>query len=244
MQLGDWEMNNKVLHCLWRTDQDGIALHAVGSDLGRHPLDLYHKSFCGVPEHQPGPQMTKPVMPSALELYEAGIRFRATELDVLPGIDFQRGVLTIPTYTVDNFSERVLLNLMAFERLHARTQDNITAYVIFMDNIIDTAKDVALLRKKNILVNGLGSDEEMAELFNNRLSKGAAMSLSSTLNHVHLQVDAHCKKRWNRWRANLKHTYFNNPWAFISFIAALILLLATLLQTSYSVVAYHRPPHS
>lgn len=241
-------MNNRVLQCLWRTDRSYEAYHAAGDVPGLHPLHLYHRSYChfsrgGYPPAQ-GVLRTKPVMPSAVELYEAGIDFKAIEIKTLPDINFERGVLTIPKYTVDYFSEKVLLNLMAFERLHEGTGDSISAYVIFMDNIIDTAKDVALLRDKGILVNGLGSDEEIADLFNNRLSKGAAMSMSSTLNDVHENVNAHYRKRWNRWRANLKHTYFNNPWAFISFIAASILLVATLLQTSYSVVAYHCPPHS
>jgi hypothetical protein len=244
MQIDDTEMNNRVLRCLGRTNLDDEARGAVGNSLGLHPLDLYRKSYCRIRQGQPELQMRKPVMPSAVELHEAGINFKVTKHETLPGIDFQNGVLSIPSYSVDYFSEKVLLNLMAYERLHAGTGDNITAYVIFMDNIIDTARDVALLREKGVIVNRLGSDEEIADLFNNRLSKGAAMSLSSSLNQVHKQVDAHCKKKWNKWRANLKHTYFKNPWASISFIAASILLVATLLQTSYSMLAYHLPPHS
>uniref|UniRef100_A0A0E0R9E7 Uncharacterized protein n=1 Tax=Oryza rufipogon TaxID=4529 RepID=A0A0E0R9E7_ORYRU len=251
-QLGDGchatEMNKKVLHCLWRptpptstNTPDGI-----NSCLGLHPLDLYHKSYCGVSQKQIlGPtQMRKPVMPSAMEMYEAGIQFKATDLNAPchpeRGIRFHGGVLSIPAYTMDSFSEKLLLNLMAFERLHAGAGESVTAYVVFMDNIIDTAQDVALLRAKGVLASELGSDEETADLINNRLSKGAAMSLSGMLTQVHEDVGAHCRKRRNIWRASLIHTYFRNPWVFTSLVAAFILLVATLLQTIYTIVSFHR----
>jgi hypothetical protein len=136
--------------------------------------------------------MRKPVMPSAVELHEAGINFKVTKHETLPGIDFQNGVLSIPSYSVDYFSEKVLLNLMAYERLHAGTGDNITAYVIFMDNIIDTARDVALLREKGVIVNRLGSDEEIADLFNNRLSKTISSKFFIRCCIFKMQHRCHC----------------------------------------------------
>lgn len=183
-------------------------------------------------------------MPSAMEMYEAGIQFKATDLNApchpKRGIRFHGGVLSIPAYTMDSFSEKLLVNLMAFERLHAGAGESVTAYVVFMDNIIDTAQDVALLRAKGVLASELGSDEETADLINNRLSKGAAMSLSGMLTQVHEDVGAHCRKRRNIWRASLIHTYFRNPWVFTSLVAAFILLVATLLQTIYTIVSFHR----
>ena len=68
---------------------------------------------------------------------------------------------------------------------------------------------------------------------------GSVMGSSSKLNDVQRMVNDHCRKRWYRWRASLVQTYFRNPWVFISLLAAVILLVATLLQTVYTVVQFY-----
>ncbi|KAL3746900.1 hypothetical protein ACJRO7_015785 [Eucalyptus globulus] len=42
---------------------------------------------------------------------------------------------------------------------------------------------------------------------------------------------------WHRWKATLKRDYFNSPWSIISVVAAIILLLLTLVQTVFSVIS-------
>ena len=42
----------------------------------------------------------------------------------------------------------------------------ITSYISFLDSLIDEANDVKMLRKAGILYNCLGSDEEVARVFN------------------------------------------------------------------------------
>lgn len=43
------------------------------------------------------------------------------------------------------------------------------------------------------------------------------------------------------WRANLIHTYFRSPWAFLSLAAAIFLLALTVLQTLYSILPCYKP---
>ncbi|KAB8115474.1 hypothetical protein EE612_055983, partial [Oryza sativa] len=150
-----------------------------------------------------------------------------------------RRVLSIPRVLFWDNAERVFLNLMAFERLQPGAGNEVMAFVYFMDNLIDTAKDVALLRSKGIITSGLGSDEAVAKVINKILTKGAVMSPDSSIYDVLREINAHCKKPWNKWRATLMHTYFSNPWVFISLLAAIILLLATLMQTIYTVVPFY-----
>ncbi|KAI8528290.1 hypothetical protein RHMOL_Rhmol12G0138500 [Rhododendron molle] len=107
-------------------------------------------------------------------------------------------------------------------------------------NIIDSAKDVSLLQDKGIIKNALGSDKAVAELFNT-ISKDATLDPASSLNRVHETVDKYCKQRCNKWRANAKHTYFRNPWAIISVIAAFVLFTLTILQTIYTMLSYYDP---
>uniref|UniRef100_A0A0A9ARY5 Uncharacterized protein n=1 Tax=Arundo donax TaxID=35708 RepID=A0A0A9ARY5_ARUDO len=231
-------MNNMVLDALWPGHPDMITLN---HDLGLHVLDIYHKSFCGY-GHQEGRRGSEEQhdMPSAVELHEAGVHFKAVHNANLGDIRFERGVLSVPVIWFYDSIECEFLNLMAFERLHPKARNYVMEYVFFMDNLVDSAADVALLCSNGVIVNLLGSNEEVATLFNKILSKEAVMSLSSKLHDVHGQVSAHCRKPWNKWRANLIHTYFSNPWVFISLLAATILLVATLIQTIYTVVPFKR----
>ncbi|XP_039778407.1 putative UPF0481 protein At3g02645 [Panicum virgatum] len=165
-------------------------------------------------------------MPTATELYEAGIHYTATSTIIygewrnLEAISFKRGTLSIPVVQVDDYTEKKYLNLMAFQRLEPGAGNDITDFIFFMDGIIDSARDVALLRSSGVVVNLLGSDEEV-------LAKGAALSRDSRLRGVYRDVNAHCRKPWNKWRAMFMQTYMSNPWVLISLVAAVILLVSS-----------------
>ncbi|XP_020192808.1 UPF0481 protein At3g47200 isoform X2 [Aegilops tauschii subsp. strangulata] len=219
--------------CPWRRHLVGI------NHLGLHPLDILYTSLTHG-DHQERTGSTAYVMPSAMEIYEAGIHFRVSDTDSLLDVHFERGKLSMPAIRVDDRTEKKFLNLMAFERLHPGAGNDVTAYVIFMDNIISSAKDVALLRSKNIIECGLGSDEEVVKLLNNTLNKGGVMSPSSRLHDVQRRVKAQCTMRRNKWRANFIQRYLRNPWVFISLVAAVVLLVATLLQTVYTVLPFYK----
>jgi hypothetical protein len=179
------------------------------------------------------------VTPNAEKMSEAGIHFKKSSTDSLLDIHFQDGALSMPYVEFDFLKEIMFLNLMAFERLHPSIGSGVTSYVCFMDRVIDTGKDVELLKSEKIIDCVLGSDEELAKLFNNNLNKVGQMSTLSRLHGVQRQVNEHCIKPWNKWRATLIQTYFSNPWVFISLVAAVILLGATLLQTTYTVMPYY-----
>ncbi|XP_076911039.1 UPF0481 protein At3g47200-like [Bidens hawaiensis] len=214
-----------------------------------HPLDVYRKSLLWENPHHKKKTVTKShhhyvieegdeIVRSATELYEAGIRFKKSKTRSLKGISFQGGVLKLPPVMVDDATESLYLNLIAFERLHVGAGNEVTSYIFFMDNIIDHAKDVSLLHSQGIIQNAIGSDKAVAKLFNS-LSKDITLDPESALDVVHKQVHNYCKKPWNEWRANLIHTYFRSPWAILSVLAAVFLFALTIIQTIYTVF-----PHS
>uniref|UniRef100_A0ACD5TZS1 Uncharacterized protein n=1 Tax=Avena sativa TaxID=4498 RepID=A0ACD5TZS1_AVESA len=173
---------------------------------------------------------------SAQKMREAGIDFEKSATDSFLDIhyDEQRGVLRMPRLRFYGHTQVMLLNFMAFERLHSVAGNVVTAYVYFMDDIIDTAKDVELLKSKEIIDHEMGSDKELAMRFNDILSCNTIIDDSSKLGEVRQKVYAHCKKPWNKWRASLIENHFSNPWVIISLVIAAILLVATLLQTVYT----------
>ncbi|PUZ67114.1 hypothetical protein GQ55_3G406500 [Panicum hallii var. hallii] len=218
----------------------------TGVGLALHPLDVLRRSLLYGPSpapRAPPPRDSSPAPPddiirSAEELYEAGVRFKRSATGSLLDIRFHRGTLYLPPIAVDDTTEYMLLNLVAFERLHAGAGNDVTAYVFFMDNMVDTARDVALLTARRVVHNAVGSDKAVARLLNG-LSRDVVLEPQSALDGVHREVNAYCRKPWNRWRSNLVRTYFRSPWSFLSLAAAVFLLVMTVLQTVYTVVPYY-----
>lgn len=110
-----------------------------------------------------------------------------------------------------------------------------------MDTIIDNAMDVALLNRSEIIFNALGSDKVVAKLFNS-LSKDITVDPNGVLDVVRMSMSDYCKKPWKRWRANLIQTYFRNPWAIVSLVAAIFLFALTIVQTVYTIRQFYQNP--
>lgn len=176
------------------------------------------------------------------ELKDAGIKFKRRKTDRFWDIKFKNGILKIPRLLIHDGTKSLFLNLIAYEQCHLDCSNDITSYVIFMDNLIDSPDDVSYLHYCGIIENWLGSDGEVADLFN-RLCQEVVFDINDgSLSRLSEQVNRYYDHRWNAWRASLKHKYFNNPWSIISFFAAVILLALTLAQTFYSVYTYYVPP--
>ncbi|KAI6670701.1 hypothetical protein NL676_005586 [Syzygium grande] len=208
-----------------------------------HVLDVFRKSMLMEPK-KAQPELDKmghdggeEIIRSATELEEAGIRFKKSETESLKDISFSSRVLRLPMIVVDDTTESMFLNLIAFERFQVGAGKEVTSYIFFMDNIIDSERDVALLHAQGIIQNAIGSDKAVAKLFNS-LSKDVTLDPESSLNAVHKKVSRYCKKPWNVRRANLIHTYFRNPWAILSLIAAIFLFGLIIIQTVYTVISY------
>ncbi|KAK7852467.1 upf0481 protein [Quercus suber] len=163
------------------------------------------------------------------ELREAGIKFKRKKTDRFWDIEFKNGILYIPRLLIHDGTRSLLLNLMAFELCHRDCGDHITAYVVFMDNLINSHQDVAHLHYCGIIKHWLGSDSEVFEIN------------ESYLSHLSGDVNRYYENKWNAWRASLRHTYFSNPWAIISLAAAVFLLLLTFAQTFYGIFGYYKP---
>ncbi|KAF8010407.1 hypothetical protein BT93_J1128 [Corymbia citriodora subsp. variegata] len=178
------------------------------------------------------------IIRSATELDMAGIRFKTSKTNSLKDISFAGGKLKLPVIMVDDAFKSNFLNLMTFERLHIGAGTGVTSYVVFMDDIINDKRDVALLHAEGIIQNSIGSNEAVAELFNS-LCKEVTLVSSSSLETVQNKISEHCEKPWNKWRANLNRTYFKNPWTILSLSAAIFLFALTIIQTVYALLDYY-----
>ncbi|XP_059451700.1 UPF0481 protein At3g47200-like [Corylus avellana] len=169
-------------------------------------------------------------LPSATSLSEAGIKFKRGTSKTVLEVKFNNGILEIPPFEIHDITETVFRNLISYEQCHFFCGDRITSYAILLDSLINTAKDIDILCKNEIIDNWL-NPEDAAQLFN-KLYLDTCVAYQ--YNSLCRQVNSFCRRRWPRWRAVLAHNYFNTPWAFISTLAAFILLVLTLLQTVYT----------
>ncbi|XWS64961.1 hypothetical protein CRYUN_Cryun05aG0049100 [Craigia yunnanensis] len=188
----------------------------------------------------------------ATELEETGIKFvkiGEEEQDKkgkesLFDIDFtDDGKLKIPILSVEDNTERLLRNFMVYEHFLHSKPTYVCDYVVLMDNLMNSGKDVQLLRKRGIINNWLGDDEVVAQMFN-KLGDFTCTSVESNdfyYAEIYDKVHNHCERRRNKWKAKFHKLYLNSPWSIISVLAAFVLLLLTGVQAVYSVLSYHHP---
>ncbi|KAH1092373.1 hypothetical protein J1N35_019630 [Gossypium stocksii] len=194
----DEELMNKLILKFY----SNTPVSCVGSCL--HVLEVYRKSL--LPDLPSRRQQRKrwhrrlhyedgdDIIRSAMELNEAGIRFKKSKTISLKDITFRGGILKLPVIIIDDATESMFLNLVAFERLHVGAGNEISSYILFMDNIIDNEKDVALLNSKGIIQNALGNDKAVANMFNS-LSKDITLDPDNNLDEVRKMVN---RAKWTR----------------------------------------------
>ncbi|XP_040961048.1 UPF0481 protein At3g47200 isoform X2 [Gossypium hirsutum] len=168
------------------------------------------------------------------ELKKLGISLKASETSCLTDISFNRilfvGKLCLPPISVDDST----MNLIAYEMCPDFHNDfAVTSYMCFLDLLIDEAEDVKDLRDAGILYNRLGSDEEVAKLFN-KMNTGLVPS-PMIYSGVKRKIHDHCKTTWIKHAAQGYHTYFRSPWTFLAFMGAITALLLGALQTYYTI---------
>lgn len=226
-----------------------------------HMLDVFRSTFlCSVNERTK-PAGWKQINPDYIplfqerqlihcvtELQEAGVRFKKRQnLDLLD-IRFEDGVLKIPPLNINDNTVTLFLNLIAYEQCDQDAKPFFTNFFMFFDSLINSQRDVEILHKNGIVNHVLGSNKDVANLFN-KLGRQIVYDLDECyLSTEMADVNKHCERyyasRWHVWWTNLKRDYFSSPWTFLSLLAAIALLLLTAAQTYYTIYAYYGSPGS
>ncbi|MQL94541.1 hypothetical protein Taro_027201 [Colocasia esculenta] len=189
------------------------------------PCCYFPKKGSGVPR----------MIPCATELHKAGVKFRRKEgVSSYLKVSFAHGILEIPFLRVQESTSSELRNFIALEQCCPQVGSYFTSYAVFMDNIINTENDVAILEKYRIIESKLGNDEEVAKMFN-ALCNGTHLDYKTHDNAaLFTSVTAYCEVPHHRWRASLKGRYFGNPWSIISLVAGILLLFFAAVQSYYT----------
>ncbi|KAG2685646.1 hypothetical protein I3760_10G134800 [Carya illinoinensis] len=138
-----------------------------------HLLDLVRQSFITPDLDQPPEgenSETVPVIYCITKLLKAGIKIKLREADSFLAVKFKNGVIEMPKITLDYFMQSFLVNCRAFEQLHEKSPKHITVYAYFLACLVNTAKDVEYLYKRNIIDSYVGKNSEVVR-FINKLGK-------------------------------------------------------------------------
>ena len=144
----------------------------------------------------------------------------------------------MPRLLVDDSTGSKFMNLVALEMCRDFENDfAVTSYLCFLDSLIDTAEDVKELRLTGMLHNYLGSDEEVADLFN-RMSRDLVPD-QGIYTDVTENIHKYCNNPWTTTVAQAYYTHFSSPWTFLAFLGAIIGLLFSAIQAYFS-FPHHR----
>ncbi|XP_031128629.1 UPF0481 protein At3g47200-like [Ipomoea triloba] len=171
---------------------------------------------------------------SATELKKVGIHFSPAKnrcfSEIRLNSSFHYARLILPPVTIDDSSKSLFLNLVAYEACPDSPDDfGISSFLSFMDSLIDDAEDVKELRKKGVVFNLLGSDHDVAELFN-EISRDLVPN-PHYYAQVKRDIQSHYKNKGRVWITEWKHTYFSSPWTLIAFLAATFVIAMDVFQT-------------
>nr|XP_043609617.1 UPF0481 protein At3g47200-like [Erigeron canadensis] len=172
------------------------------------------------------------------ELLEVGIRFKPSKTRSLSHIKFTKygfcANLELPPITIDDATKPMLLNLVAYEMCSNDPNASwVTSYICLLDSLIDHSEDVKVLRKAGILDNRLGSDDEVAQLFNEIGTDLVPNNLAYST--VRFGIQQHYDSKRNTWMSQLKHEYIKTPWAFVALLVGIVGLFLSSVQAYFTV---------
>ncbi|XP_058111589.1 putative UPF0481 protein At3g02645 [Magnolia sinica] len=176
------------------------------------------------------PLVEELTIPNVTQLSNAGIKFHPArggfttiEFDLLSTTFY------LPTIDLDENSEVVMRNLIAYEASVGMEVMVLTRYTDLMKGIIDGEEDVKLLREAGIVLNHLKSDAEVVMLWDS-MSKGITATKAPVLDKAINRINTYYGTRWNVRAKRLMKKYLYGSWALLTFLAAIVLLLLTALQ--------------
>ncbi|KAH6800728.1 hypothetical protein C2S52_001192 [Perilla frutescens var. hirtella] len=190
--------------------------------------------------YQKPPLQEEISIPSVTQLLEAGVRFMPTK-EGISSFNFDERSLTlyIPAVKVDENTEVVLRNLVAYEACMASGPLILTRYTELMNGIVDSEVDAKQLCQRGIIINHLKSEKEVAELWNG-MSKSVRLTRVASLDKVIADVNRFYSERWRVKCGNFMKEYVFGSWRILTFLAAVVMVLLMSLQAFCQVYSCHR----
>ncbi|KAL1215211.1 hypothetical protein V5N11_016978 [Cardamine amara subsp. amara] len=188
---------------------------------------------------------------SADNLSQAGVKFKARIMErsvygdkdsiakLSLRVEFEKGVLTMPGFHASETSDMVLRNVIAFEQCHVALKPYTSNYIHFLNFLIISDRDVQLLTEEGVVTNPMGRPSLVVDMVN-KLQVGVKVGTRSQYYIISRKLRAHYTSRRKMSWATLKNVYFSDLWTGTATLAAVFLLLLTLIGTVASVIQAYK----
>ncbi|CAN6179093.1 unnamed protein product [Urochloa humidicola] len=186
------------------------------------------------------PLLEEIMIPSVTELANAGVKFVPTAGDLSTiAFDAKTATFSLPVVTLDSNTEVVLRNLVAYEAAAAAGPLVLARYTELMNGIIDTDEDVAVLRRRGVVLNRMKSDGEAAKLWNG-MARSVRLTKVAFVDRAVEEVNRYYNGRWRVKAKRFMRKYVFSSWQVLTLVAAVLMLLLTTLQAFCSVYTCSR----
>ncbi|CAL5044240.1 unnamed protein product [Urochloa decumbens] len=186
------------------------------------------------------PLLEEIMIPSVTELANAGVKFVPTAGDLSTiAFDAKTATFHLPVVTLDSNTEVVLRNLVAYEAAAAAGPLVLARYTELMNGIIDAGDDVAVLRRRGVVLNRMKSDGEAARLWNG-MARSVRLTKVAFVDRAVEEVNRYYNGRWRVKAKRFMRKYVFSSWQVLTFFAAIMMLLLTTLQAFCAVYTCSR----
>ncbi|KAG9443460.1 hypothetical protein H6P81_014800 [Aristolochia fimbriata] len=210
-----------------------------------HLLDLLRMRLVGTPRK--GSLVGSGIeIKSATAYRKAGLRFSTEKFPskFLSDVKLEKSgrgrVLKLPVSPLLSVNEAPWFNAWAYEVLHTGLSQDLSAYVLLMDGLLQTREDLRLLCP--------GCDDQRVLNLVRSLKKNIDFAVfheffdvALNLNEFHRKSTKRWKKRAREWSFNLKESHFKNPWTVLSLVGALLLIGLSIWQAVYGSLSFYKP---
>ncbi|KAE8713077.1 Pentatricopeptide repeat superfamily protein isoform 1 [Hibiscus syriacus] len=231
---------NQLLIEIWTTLSKMTQLHKPFRLILNFPWKILSNIMKELKKEDDNSMIEEITIPSVSDLSKAGVRIVPTNGNISTiGFDVQTVTLHLPIISIDNNTDVVLRNLVAYEASYAIGPLVFARYTELINGIIDTEEDVRLLREKGVVWNGLKSDKEAADMWNG-MSKSIRLTKVPLLDKVIEDVNKYHTGTWKVKLNNVLKHYVYRSWRFLTLLAAVVLLFLSTFEVFCSVYGCSR----
>lgn len=179
---------------------------------------------------------------SAADLKKKGVKLCAVTSKNSTGKDSDQAIrwvrfeektstLYLPIVSIDLFRHSLLRNFIALEYTSEKYRPApITSFAFFMDELVDSEEDIAVLREANIIKNCIGSNKEVTQCFNALIRSDYLTPGCKPIDHARMGLQKYARRKYKILWSEFLSTYFAKPWLVAGSIAATLLIFFQVIQ--------------
>ncbi|CAK9236389.1 unnamed protein product [Sphagnum troendelagicum] len=179
---------------------------------------------------------------SATILKKAGLQIKG-----IPGmvqeVAFKNGCLFLPIMSQNGRLQSHICNMAAYEIWNTSGPYPFLNYLLLMSQLIKTPEDVSYLVDRGVIDIRFGTQQTVFQMWVSLFVNYPPYSKKYSENIVK-PINRHCASGINVLITDFYNRFCSKPWLVMSVISAIILLVATLIQTYVLVIGSdHMQPH-